>query len=61
MSRDALIVGINCYQNLPDLGAAATDAEAMAQVLQTQGEFRVQRLPEVVAEGQRLAIGQRTN
>ncbi|MEM8806375.1 MAG: caspase family protein [Cyanobacteria bacterium P01_G01_bin.38] len=60
MSRDALIVGINTYQNLPDLGAAATDAEAMAQVLQTQGEFRVQRLPEVVAEGQRLAVGQRT-
>ncbi|NEP17464.1 MAG: hypothetical protein F6J97_11250 [Leptolyngbya sp. SIO4C1] len=59
MSRDALIVGINSYQNLPDLGAAATDAEAMAQVLQTQGEFRVQRLPEVV-EGQHLSIGQRT-
>ncbi|MEO0455597.1 MAG: caspase family protein, partial [Cyanobacteria bacterium P01_A01_bin.114] len=60
MSRDALIVGINHYQNLPGLGAAATDAEAMAQVLQTQGEFRVQRLPEVVTDGQRLAVGRQT-
>ncbi|NEP16657.1 MAG: hypothetical protein F6J97_07085 [Leptolyngbya sp. SIO4C1] len=59
MSRDALIIGINQYQNLPPLGAAAADAEAMAQLLQTRGEFRVQRLPEIVAEGQ-LAVGQRT-
>ncbi|MGC1309266.1 MAG: caspase family protein [Phormidesmis sp.] len=58
MSRDALIVGINQYQSLPALGAPAADAEAVAARLQTQGEFRVQRLPEVVKNG-RPAVGSR--
>ncbi|HEY9748642.1 MAG TPA: caspase family protein, partial [Allocoleopsis sp.] len=49
MSRDALVVGINAYQYLPSLNAPARDAEAIAQQLQTYGEFRVTRLPEVVA------------
>ncbi|NJM96479.1 MAG: hypothetical protein HC800_04055 [Phormidesmis sp. RL_2_1] len=48
MSRDALIVGINQYQCLPALTAPAADAEAVAARLQTQGEFRVHRLPEIV-------------
>ena len=48
MSRDALIVGINQYQSLPGLNAPAEDAEAVAGRLQTQGEFRVHRLPEVI-------------
>lgn len=48
MSRDALVVGINTYQHLPGLKAPAHDAEAIAQVLQTYGDFRVTRLPEVV-------------
>ncbi|MEP0870950.1 caspase family protein [Trichocoleus desertorum AS-A10] len=49
MSRDALVVGINAYQSLPSLNAPARDAEAIAQQLQTYGEFRVTRLPEIVA------------
>ena len=58
MSRDALIVGINQYQALPALGAPAADAEAVAACLQTQGEFRVNRLPEVIRKG-RPAVGDR--
>ncbi|MEM6451387.1 MAG: caspase family protein [Cyanobacteria bacterium P01_D01_bin.105] len=58
MSRDALIVGINQYQSLPALGAPAADAEAVAACLQTQGEFRVNRLPEVIRKG-RPTVGDR--
>jgi len=58
MSRDALIVGINQYQALPALGAPAADAEAVAACLQTQGEFRVNRMPEVIRKG-RPAVGDR--
>ena len=58
MSRDALIVGINQYQSLPALNASAADAEAVAACLQTQGEFRVHRLPEVIKEG-RAVVGRR--
>lgn len=59
MSRDALVVGINTYQSLPSLKAPAKDAEAIATQLQTQGEFRVHRLPEVIQSGQPM-IGQKT-
>ncbi|GAB4467854.1 MAG: hypothetical protein OHK0037_24910 [Elainellaceae cyanobacterium] len=52
MSRDALVVGVNSYQFLQPLQAPARDAEAIAQMLQTYGDFRVQRLPEVVQAGQ---------
>ncbi len=52
MSRDALVVGISSYRWLPDLGAPANDAEAIAQILQTQGDFRVQRMPEIVKNNQ---------
>jgi energy-coupling factor transporter ATP-binding protein EcfA2 len=52
MSRNALIVGINTYQYLPELQAPARDAEAIARQLQTYGEFRVQRQPEVIQAGQ---------
>ncbi|MEL6159424.1 MAG: caspase family protein [Cyanobacteria bacterium J06627_32] len=58
MSRDALIVGINQYQALPGLNAPAADAEAVAARLQTQGEFRVQRMPEVIKNKQ-ATVGQR--
>ncbi len=58
MSRDALIVGINQYQALPGLNAPAEDAEAVAARLQTQGEFRVQRLPEVI-KNKRPIVGHR--
>lgn len=58
MSRDALIVGINQYQSLPGLNAPASDAEAVAALLQTQGEFRVHRLPEAIKNG-RATVGHR--
>jgi energy-coupling factor transporter ATP-binding protein EcfA2 len=59
MSRDALVVGINTYQFLPGLNAPAQDAEAIAQRLQADGDFRVTRLPEVIQAGQ-PRIGVRT-
>jgi WD40 repeat protein len=59
MLRDALVVGVNTYQNLPGLKAPARDAEAVAKTLQTYGEFRVHRLPEVIQAGQ-PQIGQKT-
>ncbi|MEO1388219.1 MAG: caspase family protein [Cyanobacteria bacterium J06634_6] len=58
MSRDALIVGINQYQSLPGLNAPAADAEAVAARLQTQGEFRVQRMPEVI-KNKKATVGYR--
>ncbi len=53
MSRDALVVGINKYPFLKDsstgsyqhLTTPAQDAEAIAQILETYGNFRVTRLP----------------
>ena len=52
MSRDALVVGISTYQCLPCLSAPSHDAEAIAQRLQTDGDFRVARVPEIVQAGQ---------
>ncbi|XGV96479.1 MAG: caspase family protein [Leptolyngbya sp. BL-A-14] len=52
MSRDALIVGISTYQWLPGLSAPSHDAEAIAQRLQTDGDFRVVRMPEIIQAGQ---------
>jgi hypothetical protein len=59
MTRDALVVGINQYPFLKDsptskskhLKTPAGDAEAIAQLLETYGNFRVQRLPASVIEG----------
>ncbi len=53
MTRDALVVGINQYPFLKDtptskakhLKTPASDAEAIAQLLEIDGNFRVQRLP----------------
>ncbi|MDJ0702947.1 MAG: caspase family protein [Leptolyngbyaceae cyanobacterium MO_188.B28] len=59
MSRDALVVGINRYPALPALKAPARDAEAIADILQTHGEFRVQRMPEVIKAG-KPTVGNRT-
>ncbi len=54
MSRDALVVGINKYPFLKDsstgscqhLTTPAQDAEVIAQILETYGNFRVKRLPD---------------
>ncbi|MDE5091908.1 MAG: caspase family protein [Trichodesmium sp. St18_bin3_1_1] len=50
--REALVVGINIYPFLKNkklgdsnLKAAAKDAEAIANMLEKYGKFRVQRLP----------------
>ncbi len=53
MVRDALVVGINQYPFLKDtptskakhLKTPASDAEAIAQLLEADGNFRVKRLP----------------
>jgi WD40 repeat protein len=49
MSRDALVVGINTYQfdRLANLQAPSEDAEAIAQLLERYGDFKVTRLPAV--------------
>ncbi|MEH2282177.1 MAG: pentapeptide repeat-containing protein [Nostoc sp.] len=61
MSRDALVVGINTYDRLKSLNAPAADAEAIAQILQQYGEFRVTRLPAVKdKENQTIRIGKQT-
>jgi len=59
MSRDALVVGINSYQYLQNLNSAATDAEAIADSLDHNGQFRVRRVPETVQD-QVLCVGSRT-
>ncbi|NEO33949.1 MAG: hypothetical protein F6K36_26745 [Symploca sp. SIO3C6] len=50
MSRDALVVGINTYryEGLPNLQVPASDAEAIAQILEKHGDFNVWRLPEAI-------------
>ncbi|MHC5596517.1 MAG: nSTAND1 domain-containing NTPase [Nostoc sp.] len=61
MSRDALVVGINTYDRLKCLNAPATDAEAIAQILQQYGEFRVTWLPAVKdKENETIRIGKQT-
>jgi hypothetical protein len=52
MSRDALIVGINTYNHLSPLNSPASDAEAIAQRLEQDGEFRVARLPEAITQSE---------
>ncbi|MEO0491484.1 MAG: caspase family protein, partial [Cyanobacteria bacterium J06659_2] len=59
MGRDALVVGVNTYQHIPHLKTPGNDAEAIAQRLEKDGEFRVWRLPEVVIDG-KPTVGQRT-
>jgi hypothetical protein len=59
MKRDALVVGINRYPFLKDsfkstvrhLTTPASDAEAIAQLLESYGNFRVKRLPESNIDG----------
>jgi len=61
MSRDALIVGVNLYEDeqLANLKAPATDAEAVAQLLTDYGDFRVKRLPEIIKDNT-LQVGRKT-
>ena len=52
MTRAALVVGINTYTHFRHLKAPAQDAEAIAQRLQQDGEFKVTRLPEAIVRDQ---------
>ena len=67
MTRAALVVGINTYTHFRNLKAPAKDAEAIAQLLQQDGEFKITRLPEAIAKendrlspkvGETLAVSQ---
>ncbi len=60
MSRNALIVGINQYQNISSLHLPAQDAEAIAQLLEQYGNFKITRLPESINDKQQLQIGKHT-
>ena len=56
MVKDALVVGINSYQddNLRNLTSPAEDAEAIAQILEDYGEFDiVLRFPEAIKQDTR--------
>ncbi|WP_017314093.1 caspase family protein [Mastigocladopsis repens] len=66
MSRDALVVGINKYPFLKDstgnykhLTTPATDAEAIAQLLENHGDFRVKRFPNIIID-ERLQVDPNT-
>ncbi len=50
MNRKALVVGINTYTYLAPLNAPAADANAIADRLEQDGEFRVVRLPEAITQ-----------
>jgi uncharacterized caspase-like protein len=53
MSRDALVVGINQYYSLKPLNTPAADAEAIAQYLETYGNFKVvHRLSLIIQDDQ---------
>jgi len=46
MARYALVIGVAAYNNFRNLEKAVTDAEALAQLLERQGNFQeVKRLP----------------
>ncbi|MCL1463518.1 caspase family protein [Argonema galeatum] len=46
MARYALVIGIAIYDNFPNLTKAATDAEAIARLLEKHGKFQdVKRFP----------------
>jgi hypothetical protein len=59
MNRDALVIGINRYPYLKEtltsqdkhLKLPAYDAENIAQLLETDGNFRVRRFPESLIDG----------
>ncbi|MGK7927642.1 MAG: caspase family protein, partial [Spirulina sp.] len=63
MIRDALVIGINTYsyERLNRLNAPARDAEAVAQLLEGYGDFKVTRLPGVKdKQNDTIRVGQKT-
>ncbi len=52
LNRDALVIGICQYDDLPmsaQLDTLAKQAEQFAQILETQGGFKLIRLPDAPA------------
>ncbi|MBW4497415.1 MAG: caspase family protein [Oscillatoria princeps RMCB-10] len=60
MSRDALVVGINSYPFMSALNKPARDAEEIARILETRGDFLVRRLPET-RQGAALRVNPEPN
>ena len=60
MSRNALVVGISHYEHLPPLKASVANADAIAQQLEQNGNFNLQRLPKpitAVTDGNKTPTG----
>ncbi|AOX00430.1 hypothetical protein BJP34_14050 [Moorena producens PAL-8-15-08-1] len=63
MSRNALVIGINTYsyESLNNLTAPGRDAEAIAQLLEKYGDFKVTRLPAVKdKQNNTIRVGKKT-
>ena len=63
MSRNALVIGINTYsyERLNNLTAPGRDAEAVAQLLEKYGDFKVTRLPAVKdKQNNTIRVGKKT-
>jgi tetratricopeptide (TPR) repeat protein len=54
--RQALVIGINEYFNLKPLKSAANDADAIATILEEQGNFHVKRMPSYKDENNRMRV-----
>ncbi len=60
MSREALVVGINCYKKVKEfdsLKIPSEDAAEIAKILAEEGDFSVRQLPEAVKDGS-IRVGQ---
>ncbi|NEO41626.1 MAG: peptidase C14 [Moorea sp. SIOASIH] len=63
MSRNALVIGINTYsyEHLNNLTAPGRDAEAVAQLLENYGDFKITRLPAVKdKQNNTIRVGKKT-
>jgi pentatricopeptide repeat protein len=54
--RQALVIGINQYYNLKNLTSAVNDAEAIATILEQQGNFQVKKMPGYKDENDRVRV-----
>jgi hypothetical protein len=62
MSREALVVGINCYKKVREfdsLKIPSEDAAEIAKILAEEGDFSVRQLPESVKDGS-IRVGQQS-
>jgi len=56
MKRQALVIGINEYWHLKDLKSAVNDADAIATILEEQGNFNVKRMPNYTDDNNRMRV-----